>query len=338
MQLELAFITQIYLLKPYYLGLTNTQEVFELFDLKLKDLWLNHFTGNILNEGIKNEHEINKILFDTNPDGFLLMCKLNQEKLYQSPRYEKHSDYLKDIPNIIVSLEGVMDILLKKAFIQMLVELGNALDINVNDKMIPQDRYLPIFYAMNKWNEININDYESTFNDMSFEMNYPGFSGFTMRIEALSEIEKISLGLFAFILVTENNELEIKVDDIQIVRNIISSLFDYSVETMNMRKEELRLSGIDEELIEIVNRVQYPPLEQLIGGFDESYTCLQMLFFNCNYNTEDFLYQAISLFEDAASKFNTKTRKSLAKILQNQFKAELIREKKLVELYIKTLV
>ena len=337
MHLELAFVTQIYLLKPYYIGLTQTQEIFDLFDLKLKDLWLNHFRGNLLDEGIKNEHEINQILFESNPDGFLLMCKLNQEKIYQSDRYENHFDYLKDIPNIILSIDVIMDVELKKAFIQMLVDLGNALDINVNEKMIAQDRYLPVFYAMNKWNEVNTNDYEIAFKNMSFEMVYPGFSGFTMRLENLSEIEKMALGLYAFILVTENNELEIKVDDIEKARNIISSLFDYSEETMNTRKEELRHSGIDEDLIDLVNQVQYPPLEQLIGGFDDSFTCSQMLFFNCNFNTDDFLNQAILLFKDAISKFNNTTRGSLVTILKNQFQAESIRNNALADKYIEVM-
>lgn len=337
MHLELAFVTQIYLLKPYYIGLTQTQEIFDLFDLKLKDLWLNHFRGNLLDEGIKNEHKINQILFESNPDGFLLMCKLNQEKIYQSDRYENHFDYLKDIPNIILSIDVIMDVELKKAFIQMLVDLGNALDINVNEKMIAQDRYLPVFYAMNKWNEVNTNDYEIAFKNMSFEMVYQGFSGFTMRLENLSEIEKMALGLYAFILVTENNELEIKVDDIEKARNIISSLFDYSEETMNTRKEELRHSGIDEDLIDLVNQKQYPPLEQLIGGFDDSFTCSQMLFFNCNFNTDDFLNQAILLFKDAISKFNNTTRGSLVTILKNQFQAENIRNNTLADKYIEVM-
>jgi hypothetical protein len=337
MHLELAFVTNIYLLKPYYLGLTQTQEIFDLFDLKLKDLWLNHFSDNLLDEGIKNEHEINQILFESNPDGFLLMCKLNQEKIYEGDRYENHFDYLKDIPNIICSIDVIMDIELKKAFIQMLVELGNTLDINVNEKMIAQDRYLPVFYAMNKWKEVNTNDYEIAFNNMSFEMTYPGFSGFTMRKESLSEIEKMALGLYAFILVTENNELEIKVNDIETARNIISSLFDYSEDTMNARKEELRSSGIDEDLIDIVNQVQYPPLEQLIGGFDDSFTCSQMLFFNCNFNTNDFLNQAILLFKDAVSKFNNTTKGSLETILKNQFQAERIRVNTLADKFIEAM-
>ena len=337
MQLELAFVIQIYLLKPYYLGLTQTQEIFDLFDLKIKDLWLNHFTGNLIDEEIKNEHEINQILFESNPDGFLLMCKLNQENIYQSDQYENHLDYLKDIPNIIMSIDAIMDIELKKAFIQMLVDLGNALDISVNEKMIAQDRYLPVFYAMNKWKEVNTNDYEIAFKNMSFEMVYPEFSGFTMRIESLSEIEKMALGLYAFILVTENNELEIKVDDIGKARNIISSLFDYSEETMKTRKEALRLSGIDEDLIDIVNQVQYPPLEQVIGGFDDSFTSSQMLFFNCNFNTDDFLNQAILLFKDAISKFNNTTKSSLVSILKNQFQAESIRENTLADRYIEAM-
>ena len=337
MQLELAFVIQIYLLKPYYLGLTQTQEIFDLFDLKIKDLWLNHFTGNLIDEGIKNEHEINQILFESNPDGFLLMCKLNQENIYQSVQYENHLDYLKDIPNIIMSIDAIMDIELKKAFIQMLVDLGNALDINVNEKMIPQDRYLPIFYAMNKWEVINTDDYDIAFEKMLFHVDYHGFFAYTMRPDKLSEIEKIALGLYAFILVTENNELEIKVDDIDKARNIISSLFDYSEETMESRKEQLRLSGIDDDLVDIVYEVQYPPLEKIIGGFDVNFCFLQMAFFNCNYNTSDFLDQAILLFKDAVSKFNNTTRSSLINILKNQFQAESIRENTLADRYIEVM-
>ena len=85
---------------------------------------------------------------------------------------------------------------------------------------------------INDWEPSPKQDYEIAFKNMSFEMVYQEFSGFTMRIESLSEIEKMALGLYAFILVTENNELEIKVDDIGKARNIISSLFDYSEETM----------------------------------------------------------------------------------------------------------
>lgn len=337
MNLELNFVTNIYLLKPYFLGLTQTQETFDLFDQKIKELWLNKFSDNILDEGIKNEHEINQILFESNPDGFLLMCKLNQEKIYESNTYDNHPAYLKDIPNIINSLSPIMSLELKQAFIQMLVDLGNALDINVNERMLPQDRYLPIFYAMNKWKGISINDFEPAFKNMSYEMVYPGFNGYSMRVETLSEIEKMALGLYAFILVTENNELEIKVDDIDKARSIISSLYDYSDEAMASRKEQLRLTGIDEDLIDLVNQVQYPPLEQLIGGFDESYCCSQMLFFNCNFNTNDFLDQSILLFKDAANKFNSTTRTSLANILQDQFQAELIREHKLADKFIEAL-
>jgi hypothetical protein len=158
-----------------------------------------------------------------------------------------------------------------------------------------------------------------------------------MRIESLSEIEKMALGLYAFILVTENNELEIKVNDIETARNIISSLFDYSEDTMNARKEELRSAGIDEDLIDIVNQVQYPPLEQLIGGFDDSFTCSQMLFFNCNFNTNDFLNQAILLFKDAVSKFNNTTKGSLETILKNQFQAERIRVNTLADKFIEAM-
>jgi hypothetical protein len=337
MNLELNFVTNIYLLKPYFIGLTQTQEIFDLFDQKIKDLWLNKFSDNILDEGIKNEHDINKILFESNPDSFLLMCKLNQEKIYESDRYENHPAYLKDIPNIINSLCTIMNLELKQAFVQMLVDLGNALDINVNEKMLPQDRYLPIFYAMNKWKDISTNDLEAAFKNMSHEMVYPGFYGYSMRVENLSEIEKMALGLYAFILVTENNELEIKVDDIEKARSIISSLYDYSTETMESRKEQLRLTGIDEDLIDLVNQVQYPALDQLIGGFDESFCCSQMLFFNCNFNTIDFLDQSILLFKDAASKFNGTTRASLANILKNQFQAELIREHKLADTFIAVL-
>jgi hypothetical protein len=158
-----------------------------------------------------------------------------------------------------------------------------------------------------------------------------------MRPDKLSEIEKIALGLYAFILVTENNELEIKVDDIDKARNIISSLFDYSEETMESRKEQLRLSGIDDDLVDIVYEVQYPPLEKIIGGFDVNFCFLQMAFFNCNYNTSDFLDQAILLFKDAVSKFNNTTRSSLINILKNQFQAESIRENTLADRYIEVM-
>jgi hypothetical protein len=90
-------------------------------------------------------------------------------------------------------------------------------------------------------------------------------------------------------------------------------------------------------LIDLVNQVQYPPLEQLIGGFDESFCCSQMLFFNCNFNTNDFLDQSILLFKDAANKFNSTTRTSLANILHDQFQAELIREHKLADKFIEAL-
>ena len=336
--LELNFVTNIYLLKPYFLCLTQTQETFDLFDQKIKELWLNNFSGNILDEGVKNEHEINQILFESNADGFLLMCRLNQEKIYESDIYENHPTYLKDIPNIINSLGPIMSLELKKAFVQMLVDLGNALDINVNERMLPQDRYLPIFYAMNKWKDISTNDFESAFKNMSFEMPYPEFHGFSMRVENLSEIEKMALGLYSFILVTENNELEIKVDDIEKARKIIGSLYDYSNETMASRKEQLRLTGIDESLIDLVNHVQYPPLDQLIGGFDESFCCSQMLFFNCNFNIDDFVNQSILLFKDAALKFNESTRKSLANILASQFKSEGLREIKFASRFIETLI
>ena len=337
MQLELAFVSNIYLLKPYYLGLTQTQETFDLFDQKITDLWLNHFSENILDEGIKNEHTINLLLFESNPDAFLLMCKLNQEKIYDSGTYENHFEYIKDIPNIIKSFDSIMSLGLKKSFIEMLVDLGNALDINVNDKMIAQDRYLPIFYAMNKWEAINTDDYDIAFQKMFFHMDYHGFFAYTMRPEKLSEIEKIALGLYAFILVTENNELEIKVDDIDKARNIISSLFDYSEATIESRKEQLRLSGIDDDLIDIVYEVQYPPLEKIIGGFDVNFCFLQMAFFNCNYNTSDFLNQSIILFKDAATKFNTSTKASLTKILKDQFLADRIRQNPIVDLFTEAL-
>ena len=337
MQLELAFVSNIYLLKPYYLGLTQTQETFDLFDQKITDLWLNHFSENILDEGIKNEHTINLLLFESNPDAFLLMCKLNQEKIYDSGTYENHFEYIKDIPNIIKSFDSIMSLGLKKSFIEMLVDLGNALDINVNDKMIAQDRYLPIFYAMNKWEAINTDDYDIAFQKMFFHMDYHGFFAYTMRPEKLSEIEKIALGLYAFILVTENNELEIKVDDIDKARNIISSLFDYSEATIESRKEQLRLSGIDDDLIDIVYEVQYPPLEKIIGGFDVNFCFLQMAFFNCNYNTSDFLNQSIILFKDAATKFNKSTKASLTKILKDQFLADRIRQNPIVDLFTEAL-
>ena len=48
------------------MGLTQTQETFDLFDQKITDLWLNHFSENILDEGIKNEHTINLLLFESN--------------------------------------------------------------------------------------------------------------------------------------------------------------------------------------------------------------------------------------------------------------------------------
>ena len=159
-----------------------------------------------------------------------------------------------------------------------------------------------------------------------------------MRVEELSEIEKMALGLYAFILVNENNELEIKVDDIEKARSIISSLFDYSEKSMTSRKDQLRLSGIDLELVDLVIQVQYPPLDQLIGGFDESFCCSQMLFFNCNFNIEDFVNQSLFLFKDAASKFNNVTRKSLANILITQFKSEGLREKKLASRFIETII
>ena len=337
MQLELGFVSNIYLLKPYYLGLTQTQETFDLFDQKITDLWLNHFSENILDEGIKNEHTINLLLFKSNPDAFLLMCKLNQEKIYDSDTYENHFEYIKDIPNIIKSFDSIMSLGLKKSFIEMLVDLGNALDINVNDKMLAQDRYLPIFYAMNKWEVINTDDYDIAFQKMFFHMDYHGFFAYTMRPEKLSEIEKIALGLYAFILVTENNELEIKVDDIDKARNIISSLFDYSEATIESRKEQLRLSGIDDDLIDIVYEVQYPPLEKIIGGFDVNFCFLQMAFFNCNYNTSDFLNQSIILFKDAATKFNKSTKASLTKILKDQFLADRIRQNPIVELFTEAL-
>lgn len=338
MNLELNFITNIYLLKPYFLGLTQTQQIFDLFDQKIKELWLNNFSDNILDDGIKNEHDINQILFESNPDGFLLMCKLNQEKIYESDTYENHPAYLKDIPNIINSLSPIMSLELKQAFVQMLVDLGNALDLNVNEKMLPQDRYLPVFYAINKWKDISLNDFEPAFKNMSFEMPHPGFYGYSMRVEELSEIEKMALGLYAFILVNENNELEIKVDDIEKARSIISSLFDYSEKSMTSRKDQLRLSGIDLELVDLVIQVQYPPLDQLIGGFDESFCCSQMLFFNCNFNIDDFVNQSLFLFKDAASKFNNVTRKSLANILITQFKSEGLREKKLASRFIETII
>jgi len=337
MQLELGFVSNIYLLKPYYLGLTQTQETFDLFDQKITDLWLNHFSENILDEGIKNEHTINLLLFESNPEAFLLMCKLNQEKIYDSDTYENHFEYIKDIPNIIKSFDSIMSLGLKKSFIEMLVDLGNALDINVNDKMLAQDRYLPIFYAMNKWEVINTDDYDIAFQKMFFHMDYHGFFAYTMRPEKLSEIEKIALGLYAFILVTENNELEIKVDDIDMARNIISSLFDYSEATIESRKEQLRLSGIDVDLIDIVYEVQYPPLEKIIGGFDVNFCFLQMAFFNCNYNTSDFLNQSIILFKDAATKFNKSTKASLTKILKDQFLADRIRQNPIVELFTEAL-
>ena len=337
MQLELGFVSNIYLLKPYYLGLTQTQETFDLFDQKITDLWLNHFSENILDEGIKNEHTINLLLFKSNPDAFLLMCKLNQEKIYDSDTYENHFEYIKDIPNIIKSFDSIMSLGLKKSFIEMLVDLGNALDINVNDKMLAQDRYLPIFYAMNKWEVINTDDYDIAFQKMFFHMDYHGFFAYTMRPEKLSEIEKIALGLYAFILVTENNELEIKVDDIDKARNIISSLFDYSEATIESRKEQLRLSGIDDDLIDIVYEVQYPPLEKIIGGFDVNFCFLQMAFFNCNYNTSDFLNQSIILFKDAATKFNKSTKASLTKILKDQFLADRIRQNPIVDLFTEAL-
>jgi hypothetical protein len=337
MQLELAFVTNIYLLKPYYLGLTQTQETFDLFDQKITDLWLNHFSENILNAGINNEHTINLLLFESNPDAFLLMCKLNQEKIYDSDTYVNHFEYIKDIPNIVMSFDAIMNLELKKAFIKMLVELGNALDINVNEKMLPQDRYLPIFYAMNKWAVVNTDDYDVAFQNMNFHMDYHGFFAYTMRPEKLSEIEKIALGLYAFILVTENNELEIKVDDIDKARNIISSLFDYSEETMESRKEQLKLSGIDADLVDIVYDVQYPPLEKIIGGFDVNFCFLQMAFFNCNYNTSDFLHQSLILFKDAATKFNKSTKASLTKILKDQFLADRIRQNPIVGLFTEAL-
>jgi len=106
---------------------------------------------------------------------------------------------------------------------------------------------------------------------------------------------------------------------------------------MESRKEQLRLSGIDDDLVDIVYEVQYPPLEKIIGGFDVNFCFLQMAFFNCNYNTSDFLDQAILLFKDAVSKFNNTTRSSLINILKNQFQAESIRENTLADRYIEVM-
>ena len=62
-----------------------------------------------------------------------------------------------------------------------------------------------------------------------------------------------------------------------------------------------------------------------------------MLFFNCNFNTDDFLNQAILLFKDAISKFNNTTRGSLVTILKNQFQAESIRNNTLADKYIEVM-
>jgi hypothetical protein len=114
-------------------------------------------------------------------------------------------------------------------------------------------------------------------------------------------------------------------------------LFDYSEATIESRKEQLRLSGIDDDLIDIVYEVQYPPLEKIIGGFDVNFCFLQMAFFNCNYNTSDFLNQSIILFKDAATKFNKSTKASLTKILKDQFLADRIRQNPIVELFTEAL-
>jgi hypothetical protein len=127
------------------------------------------------------------------------------------------------------------------------------------------------------------------------------------------------------------------VDDIDKARNIISSLFDYSEETMLSRKEQLRLSGINPEIIDFVYDVQYPPLDKLIGGFDENFCFLQMAFFNCNYNTSDFLNQSLLLFKDAASQFNKTTKTSLVNILKDQFLADKIRQNPLSDVFAEAL-
>ncbi len=323
-------LTNIYLLKPFYLQLNGTQEIFDLFDQSILELYTQHLKGNLIDDTLITEYQISAILHEEMPEGFLLGCKIAQEVKYESDEYPTHIAYVQQLESFIKPLDKLVNTNFKKAFIAMLIQLGNELDDDLNPAIAIQDRYLPIFYAFNTWADVNPDDYVETLDAIAYPFEKYDFLKYTMRSDQLSNIHKIALAIYNFILIYENGELEIKLDDIATARELIYKLFDYSEEHQNQVKTDV---GLNEELSAIMLEAVFPNLDELIGGFEDNFCFEVMQFFNSNSKVEEFQRQARSLLAELKMELNEEQIELIREYITERFTADLYRTYEMADEY-----
>ncbi len=327
-------LTNIYILKPFYLQLNQTQEIFDLFDQLILELYTQHLKGNLIDDTLITEYEISAIVHEDMPEGFLLGCKIAQEVKYESDEYPTHIAYVQQLESFIKPLDKLVNTNFKKAFISMLIQLGNELDDDLNPAIAIQDRYLPIFYAFNTWTDVNPDDYDETLDAIDYPFEKYDFLKYTMRSDQLGDIHKMALAIYNFILICENGELEIKLDDIAAARALIYNLFDYSEEHQNKVKTEV---GLNEKLSAIMLEAVFPNLDELIGGFEDNFCFDVMQFFNSNSNVEEFQRQALALLAEVKMELNQEKIELIREYITERFIADLYRSDEIAEEYLEIL-
>jgi hypothetical protein len=327
-------LTNIYILKPFYLQLNQTQEIFDLFDQLILELYTQHLKGNLIDDTLITEYEISAIVHEDMPEGFLLGCKIAQEVKYESDEYPTHIAYVQQLESFIKPLDKLVNTNFKKAFISMLIQLGNELDDDLNPAIAIQDRYLPIFYAFNTWTDVNPDDYDETLDAIDYPFEKYNFLKYTMRSDQLGDVHKMALAIYNFILIYENGELEIKLDDIEAARALIYTLFDYSEEHQNQVKTDV---GLNEKLSAIMLEAVFPNLDELIGGFEDNFCFDVMQFFNSNSNVEEFQRQALALLAEVKMELNEEKIELIREYISERFIADLYRSDEIAEEYLEIL-
>ena len=258
----LTIYIPIYILKLFYLQLNQTQEIFDLFDELISNLIANNLAGNITDPNLILEYEISGFMFQYSPELMLSMCRLAQEVKYESEEYSSHIDFVQQLESFIKPLDKLVNTNFKNAFSAMLIQLGNELDDALNPKIAMQDRYLPIFYAFNTWTDVNLVDYKETLDTVAYPFEKYDFLKYTMRSDQLSDIYKMALAIYNFILIHENCDLEIKTKDIITERELLDDLLKHGdVPHKPVKILDLQLGA------NVYEEYWFGSLEKLIGGF-----------------------------------------------------------------------
>lgn len=274
----LPFLTRVQLFKMYFQSISQSSSIVEEFEKRIKEFTITSVVPRISNDVIRAVH--------LNGGEFPLLLKtmLNAEDIYDGDVYDTHNDYVKDLyEGEHFSAFMIHENLILET-IAFLIEIGNRLDSDASPtgSLTVQDRYYPVFTILSSKTKLEVEPLKRILGKIVYDEVGTLLLKASGYLSELSADEKLALMLYDFILVDEDDGLDIKMTDISSARKIFS--------------EMATKPGV---------------AESLIGGFNDNYSFELFLFYNVAFNRKGFHDLCLACWSEMTQEMNAEITKKI---------------------------